>query len=621
MLRYGLILAFAALGAAAPAAAPQAAPFPLKNVRLLDGPFKDAVDRDVRYLLSLDTDRLLYTFRVNAGLPATAKPLGGWEKPDCELRGHSLGHYLTACSLMYAATGDERLKQRAATVVRGLAEVQAALPSQGYHAGYLSAFPESFLDRWDETGKVWAPWYTLHKIMAGLVDAYKVFGDKQALDVAVRMASWVKYRVDRRTPEQMQKSMNNEIGGISESLANVYAITGNPDQLRTAKAFDHDVIFGPLSQGVDPFDGKHANTQIPKLIAAARLYEVTGDPRYRRIAEFGWQRVALARSYVHGGHSDNEHFFPVSQFAQHLGPDTAETCNTYNMLKLTRHLMAWQPSAELAEFNERALFNHILAAQDPKTGMFVYFATVKPGHFKTYSTPENSFWCCVGTGMENPARYGESIYFHSADALYVNLFIASELTWKEKGVVLRQETRFPDDDRVQLTVNCERPVELTLNLRHPRWAEGMTIAVNGKTVDAGGSGMYAAVIRTWKDGDRVELRLPMALRTEPLPGTTDKFAFLYGPIVLAGGLGREGLESIDEYAVDQTDYSKLPAPAVPKLAAAIVAKPAALVTPVEGQPLTFRVKGVGSPEGVLLTPLFRTNHQRYAVYWDVNREQ
>ena len=621
MLRYGPILAFAALATAAPAVAPQAAPFPLKDVRLLDGPFKDAVNRNVNYLLSLDPDRLLYTFRVNAGLPATAKPLGGWEKPDCELRGHSLGHYLTACSLMYAATGDERLKQRAAAVVKGLAQVQAALPSQGYHAGYLSAFPESFLDRWDEAGKVWAPWYTLHKIMAGLVDDYEVFGDKQALDVAVRMAGWVKYRVDRRTPEQMQKSMNIEIGGISESLANLYAITGNPDQLRTARAFDHDVIFGPLSQGVDPFDGKHANTQIPKLIAAARLYELTGDTKYRRIAEFGWQRVALSRSYVHGGHSDNEHFFPVNEFAQHLGPDTAETCNTYNMLKLTRHLMAWQPSAELSEFNERALFNHILSAQDPKTGMFVYFATVKPGHFKTYSTPENSFWCCVGTGMENPARYGESIYFHSADALYVNLFIASEVTWKEKGVVLRQETRFPDEDRVQLTVKCERPVELNLNLRHPRWAEGMTIAVNGKTVDAGGPGTYAAVKRKWKNGDRVELRLPMALRTEPLPGTTDKIAFLYGPIVLAGGLGREGLESIDEYAVDQTDYSKLPTPAVPKLAAVSVAKPAALVTPVEGQALTFRMKGVGSPEGVLLTPLFRTNHQRYAVYWDVIREQ
>jgi uncharacterized protein len=617
MSRYLLTLAFVGVAAAAPPVAPQVSPFPLKDVRLLDGPFLDVVNRDVKYLLSLDPDRLLHTFRVNAGLPTSAKPLGGWEKPDCELRGHSLGHYLTACSLMYAATGDERLKQRAAEIVKGLAEVQAALPSQGYKAGYLSAFPESFLDRWDDTGKVWAPWYTLHKIMAGLIDDYEICGNQQALDVAVRMAGWVTYRMDRRTPEQIQKSLNNEIGGIGESLANLYAITGNPNQLRTAQAFDHNIIFDPLSQGVDPFDGKHANTQIPKLIAAARLYELTGDPKYRRIAEYGWRRVALDRSFVHGGHSDDEHFFPVTDFAKHLGPDTAETCNTYNMLKLTRHLFAWQPSADLTEFNERALFNHILTAQDPKTGMFVYFATLKPGHFKTYSTPENSFWCCVGTGMENPARFGESIYFHGADSLYVNLFIASQLTWADKGVVVRQETRFPDEDTVHLTIKAAHPVELALNLRHPRWSAGMTVALNGKTVDAGSPGSYAVVKRTWKDGDRIDIRVPMTLRTEPLPGTRNTVAFLYGPIVLAGELGRQGMETIDEYAVDQSNYSKLPPPAVPVLVSSNSGKLTAQVIPVEGQPLTFQTKGLGRPKDISLIPLFRTNHQRYSVYWDI----
>ncbi len=628
MLRYlpaALFAAALALAAATPKKAdvvPSAAqPFALRDVRLLDGVFLDNARRDVDYLVSLDPDRLLYTFRVNAGLPTGAQPLGGWEKPDCELRGHSLGHYLTACSLMYAATGDERLKAKVSTVLAGLLEVQNALPSRGFHPGYLSAFPESFLDRWDAVEHVWAPWYTLHKIMAGLLDSYDVFQDQRALHMAVRMAGWVQFRIDRRTPEQLQKSMNNEIGGISESLANLYALTGNPEHLRLAQAFDHHAIIDPLAHDVDPFDGKHANTQIPKLIAAARLYELTGDPKYRHIAEFAWTRIALDRSFVHGGHSDDEHFFPVTDFAKHLGPNTAETCNTYNMLKLTRHLMAWHPNDELAGFMERALFNHILASEDPRKGMFVYFTTVMPGHFKTYSTPENSFWCCVGTGMENPARFGESIYFHSAGALYVNLFIASQVRWAAQGVTVRQETRFPDEDTTRLTIQTERPVDFALHLRHPRWAQNMTIQVNGVSVDAGQPGAYTVVRRKWKAGDRIEIRTPMQLHTEPLPGSPDIIAFLYGPIVLAGELGREGLDHIDDYAEEQEAYSKLPAPPVPVLVSDKPQTLTAHLEPVAGQPLTFRTKDLAKPEDVTLIPMFRVQHQRYSVYWTVTSGQ
>ncbi len=602
---------------AQPLAAAEAAAFAVKDVRLLDGPFLDDTQRDVRYLLSLDTDRLLHTFRVNAGLPSTAQPLGGWEKPDCELRGHSLGHYLTAVSLMYAATGDERFRARAAKIVSGLMEVQNALPKKGYHPGYLSAYPESFIDRWDSAEKVWAPWYTLHKIMAGLLDDYEVFGDKRSLEILTRMADWIKFRVDRRTPEQMQKSMNNEIGGISESLANLYGHTHNPDHLRLAEAFDHHAIIDPLAQDVDPFDGKHANTQIPKLIAAARLYELTGDPKYRHIAEFAWSRVALARSFVHGGHSDDEHFFPVTDFAKHLGPTTAETCNTYNMLKLTRHLIAWHPSDDLAEFYERALFNHILAAQDPKEGMFVYFTTVMPGHFKTYSTPENSFWCCVGTGMENPARFGEGIYFHSDTALYVNLFIASQLKWDAKGLVLRQETRFPDEDTSWFAVSAKHPVQLAFEIRHPRWAEGMTIAVNGAPADAGKPGSYAEIKRIWKQGDHIEIRTPMKLHTETLPGVPNMIAFLDGPIVLAGQLGRQGLDQISEYAEDEEAYNKIPPARVPALSSSDPSMLVAHIEPVAGESLTFRTKGIGVPDDFTLKPMFRTHHERYSLYWNM----
>ena len=599
------------------AAAAEAAPFAVKDVRLLAGPFLEDTQRDERYLLSLDPDRLLHTFRVNAGLPSAAQPLGGWEKPDCELRGHSLGHYLTAISLMYAATGDERFRERATKIVTGLVQVQNALPSKGFHPGYLSAYPESFIDRWDAGEKVWAPWYTLHKIMAGLLDDYEVFGDQRSLDILIKMAGWIKLRVGQRTQEQLQKSMNNEIGGISESLANLYGHTKNPDHLRLAEAFDHHAIIDPLARDVDPFDGKHANTQIPKLIAAARLYELTGDPKYRHIAEFAWSRVALARSFVHGGHSDDEHFFPVTDFAQHLGPTTAETCNTYNMLKLTRHLMAWHPSDDLAEFYERALFNHILSAQDPRDGMFVYFTTVMPGHFKTYSTPENSFWCCVGTGMENPARFGEGIYFHDDHALYVNLFIASELKWDAQGLVLRQETRFPDEDTSRFTVSAKRPVDLTFEIRHPRWAAGMAISVNGKPVEAGQPGTYVAIQRQWKQGDRIEIRTPMKIHTETLPGVPSMIAFLDGPIVLAGQLGRQGLDQIDDHAEDEEAYNKIPVGRVPALTSSDSSALIAHIQPVAGEALTFRTNGIGVPDDFTLKPMFRTHHERYSLYWNV----
>jgi DUF1680 family protein len=319
----------------------KAAPFELKDVRLLEGPFRAALMRDQAYLVSLDADRLLHMFRLTAGLPSTAQPYGGWEDPKCELRGHSLGHYLSACALMFASTGDTGIKAKADYIVVELAKCQDALPKQGHHPGYISAFPESFIDRVEARQPVWAPWYTLHKIMAGLLDSYKLGDNQQALVVLGRMADWVKFRVDRLTPAQMQASLETEFGGMNDVLANLYAVTGNPDHLRLARAFDHQKIFEPLARGEDRLDGLHANTQIPKMIGAARVFELTGEKRYQDIATFFWQRVALNRSYVIGGHSDGEHFFPIDQFSRHLTAETAETCNTYNMLKLTRHLFAF----------------------------------------------------------------------------------------------------------------------------------------------------------------------------------------------------------------------------------------------------------------------------------------
>jgi hypothetical protein len=594
--------------------APVAEPFPLADVRLLDGPFRDAMLRDQKYLLSLDSDRLLHNFRVNVHLPSNARPLGGWEDPNCELRGHSVGHYLSAVSLMYASTGDIRFKQRADYLVAVLAECQSNSPAAGFHEGYLSAFPESFIDRVEQGKPVWAPWYTLHKILAGLLDAYHQCDNEQALAVAEKMAGWVKFRVDHISREQMQRSLETEQGGMNEALANLYAITGNTNYLALSEAFNHARVLDPLAQGEDRLDGLHANTQIPKIIGATREYELTGDPDFLAMANTFWNSVALRRSYVIGGDSDREHFFPTNDFARHLDDDTCETCNTYNMLKLTRELFELEPSAEKMDFYERGLYNHILASQDPETGMFVYLMSLKPGHFKTYSTPENSFWCCVGTGMENHSKYGDTIYFHDAGSLWVNLFIASELNWPEKNISIRQETRFPESDTTVLRIKAGKPTAFALKIRHPAWATGaVNVSVNGQKQEIEPAPeTYFTLQREWHDGDVVKIQLPMQLHTECLPGVSNEVALLYGPIVLAGELGAKDMPA--PYARSQTQFDTVPDPAAPML---LTGADHLLdnIKPVSGQALTFRTHGIGRPQDVTLEPFYRVHGERYTVYW------
>lgn len=592
--------------------------FDLAAVRLLDGPFKKAQELDQMFLLRQDANRLLLSFKITAGIASWAKPIGGYESPGCELRGHAVGHYLSACALMYASTGDPALKAKCDAIVEGFAKCQANAPKQGYHAGYLSAFPESLFDRVDALQRVWAPWYTMHKILAGLVDAHVHTASVEALAIAQRLADWVKFRVDRLTPEQMQASLKEEHGGMNEALCNLYAVTHNPDHLRLALAFNQKLVFEPLSKGEDHLNGLHANTQIPKIVGAAREYELGGDETFRRAAEFFWKRVALSRSYANGGNSDEEHFFPVTDFAKHLTPVTAETCNTYNMLKLTRHVFAWEPKASTMDFYERALYNHILASQDPRTGLFCYYISFKPGHFKVYSSPDESFWCCVGTGMENHARYGEAIYAHGSDSLYINLFIASELTWAERGLVLRQETQFPEEAATQFRLKLKQPSKFALKLRHPAWCtEGMSVSVNGASTPAEpDSTGYITLDREWRDGDLVQLQLPMTLRTEPLPGEPRTVAFFYGPILLAGALGDAGMPENGAYATrDAEKFSEWPVPTVP----ALTGDPAGILAtlqPVAGKPLTFAFpKKSKDDDPLTFIPLYRLHHQRYNVYW------
>ena len=606
-------------GAPAMIVPPVAMPFPLTDVRLLDGPFHEAMLRDQKYLLSLDPDRLLHTFRLNVKLPSAAQPYGGWEAPGCELRGHSLGHYLSALALMYASTGEAEYLRRVNYLVGELAKCQAQAAAAGYHSGYLSAFPESLIDRVENSQRVWAPWYTLHKIMAGLLDAHQYCGNDPALSVLTQMADWVQFRVNRLPREQMQKSLNCEHGGMNEVLANLYAVTGNTNYLQLSAAFNHEKVLAPLAHGEDKLDGIHANTQIPKIIGSMREYELTGDPQFLAMAQTFWDSVALRRAYVIGGHSDHEHFFSTNDFAKHLSTDSCETCNSYNMLKLTRELFELHPDAAKMDFYERTLYNHILASQDPETGMFVYLMSLKPGHFKTYSTPENSFWCCVGTGMENHSKYGDSIYFHDADSLYVNLFIASELAWKEKGVAIVQETRFPESDISVLKIKADKPASFKLQIRHPAWATaGLFVSVNGdKQSVTSAPASYFTLAREWHDGDRVEIRLPMQLHTEFLPGASNTIALLYGPIVLAGELGTNGMPS--PFAKGQTDYSKFPAPAAPVFVGNLE-KLLEHIQPVANQSLTFRTHELGRPGDITLIPFYRLHRERYSVYWKLLSE-
>ena len=601
----------------------KAQPFDLSEVRLLDSPFKTAQEADARYMLSLDLDRLLHNFRVNAGLPSTAQPLGGWEAPTCELRGHFAGHYLSACSLMYRSTGDEQWKKRVDYLVAELGKCQDALGD-----GYLSAYPATFFDKLESGQRVWAPYYTIHKIMAGLLDAYQLCGNAQALEMDKKMAAYFDRRLARLTPDKIENMFHTtptgpgtEFGGMSEVLHDLYAITNDPEQLKLANQFDRDWLAVPLAAGDDPLPGLHANTHIPQVDGFARHYMTTGDIKYRDAAVHFWEIVTGRHSFVTGSNSFSEHFRDPGVEASHLAPNTAETCNTYNMLKLTRHLFEWDPQAQYADYYERALYNHILASIDPETGMTMYYLSLVPGHFKVYGTPTDSFWCCTGTGVENHAKYGDSIYFHDDATLWVNLFIPSELNWKEKGITLRQETKFPEEEGTTLTFKMSQPTQLTVNLRVPYWAtQGVEVKINGeKQAIDGKPESFAAINRVWKDGDQIEYSMPMSLHVHHASDLKNSIAILYGPIVLAGNFGTENVPTPQE-ARDPNKFNRTTRPSVPEL------DPGDKdvndwLKPVAGKPLTFQTVGVGSPNDVTMMPLYTVRNEMYTVYWKTGTPQ
>ncbi len=600
--------------------------FELADVTLAEGPFVQARQRDADYLLYLDPDRLLHNFRVNAGLEPKAPVYGGWEsqEPWVEIRchGHTLGHWLSASSLMYASTGDGRLRRR---VDYAVDELKACQDAGG--TGLVCAFPDGGTQLENAvSGKrfVGVPWYTMHKILAGLRDAHVHGGNRTALDVLVKLTDWTWEVTRQLSDEGFERMLQREHGGMNEVCADVHVLTGDPRHLTLAEQFSHKALLIPLSQGKDVLDGLHANTQIPKVIGFQRLWMLTGRPEYGKAARFFWDRVANHRSWATGGHGDVEHFFPPDEFEAHLGSaKTMETCCAYNILRLTRMLFEEEPDAEHADFYERALFNDIHASQDPDSGMCTYFQAVRPGYLKLYHTPIDSFWCCTGTGMENHAKYNDSIYFHGDDALWVNLFIPSVVTWKEKGLRLTQTTTFPEEEGTRLSIAADGPVRATLAIRHPHWCSDATVTVNGDAVAHDNRpGSYISVDREWLPGDTVEVRLPMTLRAAPLPGVPDRIAIAYGPVVLAGELGREAVYPGADILRNERVSGEILN--VPLEVPVFIGNPDAILRRIRkaagGVPLTFETVGLGRPRDVRLVPYYRVAHERYTLYWKVESD-
>jgi hypothetical protein len=592
----------------------RALPFSISDVRLLDGPFLHATELDAKILLAYEPDRLLSGFYSEAGLKPKAEHYMGWENET--IAGHSLGHYLSACSMMYQTTGDKQFLDRVNYIVSELKILQDADGK-----GYIGAIPKGKMKFENEIAKgdirsqgfdlngIWSPVYTQHKVMAGLRDAYRLCSNVTALEVEKRFADWLGAIVSSLNDEQMQKFLHCEHGGICETLADLYADTKDEKYLSLSNKFYHKAILDPLKQENDILPGKHSNTIIPKLIALSGIYELTGDTADRKAAEFFWKTVVRHHSYVTGGNGNDEYFGPEDKLSNRLGEGTTETCNVYNMLKLSEHLFEWDASVQVADFYERALFNHILSSQSPVSGNVTYNLSLDMGGFKDFQDPF-SFTCCVGSGMETHSKYSKNIFYHNDNELFVFQFIASELTWKDRGLILTQKTSFPEEQGSSFDFKCEKPVHFSLMIRYPSWAKkGIEIKVNGSSVKvANGPGSFIPVERTWKTGDKVEVHIPFSLRLESMPDDSNRVAVMYGPLVLAGDLG-----PVKDSAARDALY--VPVMMTDKR------DPITWMRPVDGKRNTFLTNNTGRPHDVELKPFYTIYDRRYSVYWDLFNER
>lgn len=604
-------------------------PFPLTSVRLLDGPFTAAVAANREYLLALDVDRLLAPFLREAGLEPRKPSYGNWESSG--LDGHTAGHYLSSLAGMVASGNDPdgELNRRLDYMLAELDRCQKA-GGDGYIGGVPGSkafWGEIAKGNVGEVWKNWVPWYNIHKTYAGLRDAYQVAGKEKARELLIRFGDWCVNLTSSLTDAQMQQMIGSEYGGMNEVLADLYAISGDKKYLQAAKRFNHQELLQPLARGEDLLTGKHANTQIPKIIGFERIATLTGDKQMDSAARFFWKTVTANRSVAFGGNSVSEHFNDPRNFQGMLehreGP---ETCNTYNMLRLTEQLFATWPEAVYADYYERALYNHVLASINPITPGYVYFTPIRPEHYRVYSQPDQSFWCCVGTGMENPGKYGEFIYAKAEDGLYVNLFIASELSVPAMDLVLRQETTFPDEERTLISLRLKKPSTFRLHLRRPGWLPpaGFAVRINGEPMAvASNPSSYVGIRREWRDGDRIEIALPMRTTIERLPDGSDWVAILRGPILLASPVGTNDLTGLraDDARMGHVAHGPLvPLDRVPVLLTSAEELSKHVVSDAASGALNFRLTDVIEPaavKGLPLVPFFRLHDQRYQMYWQL----
>ena len=638
MRRAESVLALLVIAAAWHVSAQQAAPvkpavslkaraLPLSAVRLTSGPLKHAQDLNASYLLSLEPDRMMALLRASAGLQPKADAYGGWDGPGRQLTGHIAGHYLSGVSLMWAATGDKRFKERADYLV---AELKAVQDAQG--DGYIGAQKDkdgvdakqlfqalskgTIKSAGFDLNGLWSPWYVLHKIYAGLRDAYRYTGSGTALEVEVKYAAWAENILRGLDDAQIQQMLATEFGGMNEVLADLYADTGDRRWLALSDRFSHRSVIEPLSRREDVLAGKHGNTQVPKLLGSLVRYLYTGNEADGAAATFFWDQVALHHSFATGGHGRNEYFGPPDRLDDMIEGRTAETCNVYNMIKMARMLFAASPDVRYAEFHERALFNHILGSIDPGDGATCYMVPVGQGVSREYQDMARSFTCCVGSGMESHAIHADGIYYESRDRLWVNLYVPSTADWASAGVKISMESSFPEGGDASLSFVVSRPRRFTLALRRPSWAgSGFAVKVNGAPVPAVGlPGGYVEILRTWQTGDRVEVALPKVLTLEPLPDNPDRVAIMWGPLVLAGDLGPVPLRRGRGEAAASS-----PAPARPTVP--VLVSPERSVSkwlvPVDGRPGTFMTSGVGRDRDVEFVPFYRLHRRVYGAYWDL----
>lgn len=602
--------------------------FPVSEVRLTTGVFKNAESLDKCYLLGLNPDRLLAPYMKEAGLLPKAENYPNWENTG--LDGHIGGHYLSALSYMYASTGDAEIKAR---LDYFLSEMKRCQDASGN--GYLCGVPGGKAI-WKEIkdGKInanpfglnnrWVPLYNIHKTYAGLRDAYVVAGQEDAKDMLIALTDWMMELVSGLNDEQIQDMLRSEHGGLNEIFADVYGITGDEKYLELAKRFSHRVVLDPLLEKKDALTGMHANTQIPKVIGFKRIADLGGNKDWSEASEFFWNTVVNNRSVSIGGNSVREHFHKSDDFSSMMTSEQGpETCNTYNMLRLTKMLYQTSANTSYMDYYERALFNHILSSQNPVQGGLVYFTPMRSGHYRVYSQPQNCFWCCVGSGMENHAKYGEMIYALRDKELIINLFIASELNWKETGMVFTQKTSFPEMESTKVVVNTSKTKKMKISFRCPEWIDKDRVAfmVNGKKVEAVLNNGYYTLDRKWNDGDEIEMSLPMNLRAVQLPDKSSYYSFMYGPIVLAADLGKERLDG--QFADDSRGGHIASGPQLPLQGfPVIVGDENDIVSNIKKESsdkLEFRLYGTypSRYEGMTLKPFYKTHECRYMIYWEV----